>query len=68
MQVLTAAILRDPRDAEPPVSEEKKATFYATAELNVRCLFLELDQILMLMIASQGRASSSRHTPSIDKV
>ena len=30
-------------DIEPPVSEEKKATFYATAELNVRCLFLELE-------------------------
>jgi hypothetical protein len=35
MLVLTAAILRDPRDTEPPVSDEKKATFYAAAELNV---------------------------------
>ena len=43
MQLLTAAILRDPHDTEPPVSEEKKANFYATAELNVRCLFLELE-------------------------
>ena len=43
MQVLTAAILHDQRDIEPPVSEEKKATFYATAELDVRCLFLELE-------------------------
>ena len=39
---LTAAILHDPSDAEP-VSEEKKATFYAAAELDVRCLFLELE-------------------------
>ena len=43
MQALAAAILRDPRDTEPPVSEEKKATFYATAELNVRCPLLELE-------------------------
>ena len=41
MLVLTAAILRD--DTGPPVTEEKKAIFYATAELNVRCPFLELD-------------------------
>jgi hypothetical protein len=43
MLVLTAAILRDPRDNEPPVSDEKKAIFYAEAELNVRCPFLELE-------------------------
>jgi hypothetical protein len=36
MLVLTAAILKDPRDNdESPVSDEKKATFYAAAELNV---------------------------------
>ena len=35
MLVLTAAILHDPHDNEPPVSDEKKATFYAAAELNV---------------------------------
>ena len=39
MLVLTAAILKDPRDNEPPVSDEKKATFYASAELNVRYPF-----------------------------
>jgi hypothetical protein len=33
--VLTGAILH-PHEDEPPVSEEKKATFYAAAELNVR--------------------------------
>ena len=42
MLVSIAAILRDPSDAEPPVSDERKATFYAAAELNVRCPFLEL--------------------------
>ena len=39
MQVLTAVILRDPRDIAPPVSDEKKATFYAAADLDVRSLF-----------------------------
>jgi len=38
----TAAIL-DPADNEPPVSDEKKAIFYAAAELNVRCLPSELE-------------------------
>ena len=42
MLVLTAAILHDTTDAEPPVSEEKKATFYVAAELNVRRSFLDL--------------------------
>jgi hypothetical protein len=39
MLVLAAAILRDPRDPcdnELPVPDEKKATFYPAAELNVR--------------------------------
>jgi len=38
----TAAIL-DPSDNEPPVSDEKKAVFYAAAELNVCCLPSELE-------------------------
>ena len=38
MLVLTGAILH-PHEDEPPVSEEKKATFYAAAELNVRYPF-----------------------------
>ena len=42
MLVLTAAIL-DPRDNEPPVSDERKVTFYVTAELNVRCHFFKLE-------------------------
>ena len=37
MPVLTAAILRDPRDNEPQVPDNKKITFFATAQLNVRC-------------------------------
>lgn len=43
MVTLTAATLRNPRDNEPPISDEKKATFYASAELNVRYPFLELE-------------------------
>jgi hypothetical protein len=42
---LTAAILRDPHDSEPEVSDEKKAIFYAAAELNVRYPFLDLETI-----------------------
>lgn len=40
MLVLTAAILHDPLNHKPPVLDEKKATFYAAAELNVRYPFL----------------------------
>ncbi len=39
MLVLTAAMLKDPTENEP-VSDDKKATFYAAAELNVRFPFL----------------------------
>jgi len=35
MLVSTAAILRDLRGDAPPVPEEKKATFFAIAELGV---------------------------------
>ena len=41
MLVLTAVIVRNPRDTESPVPDEKKLTFYATAESNVRCPLLE---------------------------
>ena len=44
MLVLTAATVRD--DA-PPVPREKRATFYAAAELQVRFLFLELETFTM---------------------
>lgn len=38
MSVSIAAILRDPADDKSPVSDDDKvATFYAVAELNVRC-------------------------------
>ncbi len=67
MLVSTAAILHDPADSEPPVSDEKKVIFYATAELNVRCLFLQL-LTKVLMFSIQGRTSPTRHTPRIDKV
>ena len=43
MQFLTAAILHDPGYVEFTVSEDKKATFYAVAELDVRCPFFELE-------------------------
>jgi hypothetical protein len=42
-KVYTAAILRDPADNEPPVSDDRKAIFFAAAELNVRCLPSELE-------------------------
>jgi hypothetical protein len=67
MFVSTAAILHEPAFNGPPVSDEKKAIFYAAAELNVRCLFLQLlSKVLMFSI--QGGTSPTRHTPRIDKV
>ena len=42
MEDLTVAILHDPGDNEAPVLDNKKITFYATAQLNVRCPFFEL--------------------------
>ena len=63
----SAAILHEAAENEPPVSEEKKAVFYASAEFNVRYLLLQLlSKILIFSI--QGRASPARHTPRIDKV
>ena len=42
MLVSIAAILRDPADDRSPVSDDDKvATFYAAAELNVRYFLLE---------------------------
>ena len=35
MLVSTAVILHDPADNEPPILDEEKAVFYATAESNV---------------------------------
>jgi len=44
MLVSIAAILRDPADDRSSVSDDDKvATFYAAAELNVRYLLLELE-------------------------
>ncbi len=67
MLVSTAAILRDPAGDTPTVSDDKIATFYAAAELNVRCLLLELES-KVLMISIQGRVSPTRYSPNIDKV
>ena len=67
MLVSTAAILHEPAENELPVSDEKKVIFYAAAEFNVRCLFLQLlSKVLMFSI--QGRASPTHHTPRVDKV
>ena len=64
MLVSTAAILHDD---EPPVSDDEKAVFYAAAEINVRCLFLQLlSKVLIFSI--QGRASPTCHTSRTDKV
>jgi hypothetical protein len=41
MLVSTAAIIRDPTFDEL-VPDEKKAVFYAAADLDVRCLFMWL--------------------------
>jgi len=41
--VSTAAILHDPADDTPTVSDGKIATFCAAAELDVRCFLLELE-------------------------
>ena len=44
MSVSIAAILRDPVDDRSPVSDDDKvATFYAAAELDVRYLLLDLE-------------------------
>ncbi len=39
----TVATLRGSADDTPMVSDDKIATFYAAAELDVRCLLLELE-------------------------
>ncbi len=41
--ISTVAILRGPADDTAMISDDKIATFYAAAELNVRCLLLELE-------------------------
>jgi hypothetical protein len=41
--ISTVATLHDPAGDTPMVSDDKIATFYAAAELNVRCLLLELE-------------------------
>ena len=66
MLVLTAVILYDEAaNAGYPISDEKKAVFYAAAD--VRCLFLQLLS-KVLMFSTQGRPSPTYPTPRIHKV
>ena len=62
MSVSTAAILHDPADNEPPVSDEKKAVFYAAADFDVRYLFL-LPLSKVLMFNTRESQSHSSYTP-----
>jgi hypothetical protein len=48
MQVLTAAIMRVPRNNSSPVPNEKQVSSYEAAESNVRCPLLELETVLIL--------------------
>jgi hypothetical protein len=43
MLVLTAAIMRVPRNNSSPVLNEKQVSSYEAAESNVRCPLLELE-------------------------
>ena len=63
MLVSIAAILHDPEDNEPPVSDEKKAVFYAAAEINVRCLFLQLLFKSADVLNTRENQSHSSYTP-----
>lgn len=64
MLASTAAVLNDDG---PPVLDEKKAIFYAAAELAVRYLSLYL-QAKFLLIARSGGASPTHLTPSTDEI
>jgi hypothetical protein len=69
MSALIAAILQDPHDDEPTVPEERKAIFYAVAELAVRYHLLELETLIdPRLIALQGRTSPARLASSTDEV
>lgn len=61
MLVFTAAILRNPRSNEPPLSDEKNASFYAAlaAKLNVRCPFLGRE-----LITNDRKQRESQSHPS----
>jgi len=69
MPASTAAILRDSNDDAPPVPEERKAIFYAAAELAVRYHLLMMETLTdSRSIAIQGRASPAHRTPRTDEV
>jgi hypothetical protein len=59
MLVSTAAILRDPADNEPPVSDEKKAVFYAAAELNVRSILAVIIKSTDILNTRENQSHSS---------
>jgi hypothetical protein len=67
MPASTAAVLHDSNDDAPP--EERKAIFYAKADLAVRYHFLKIETLTdSRSIAIQGRAGPARRTPSTDEV
>ena len=57
--VSTAAILRDPADNGPSVSDERRAIFYAAAELNVRCLVYKLELKTNFFNTREGQSGST---------
>jgi hypothetical protein len=59
MLVSTAAILHDPADNEPPVSDEKKAVFYAAAELNVRSILAVIIKSTDILNTRENQSHSS---------
>jgi hypothetical protein len=57
------------RDGEPPVPDGAKVVFYATVESEVRSLLLKQETIHeMLIILTEGRASSTCCTPCVERV
>jgi hypothetical protein len=64
--ILTAAILHD--EEEEAVLDEKKAIFYAAAELEVRYFFFEARNIYKLTDHDLGRAGPTRLASCIVQV
>ena len=57
--VSIAAILRDPADNGPSVSDERRAIFYAAAELNVRGLLYKLELKTNCFNTREGQSGST---------
>ena len=68
MPVLTAAILRVPRNNTSPFFKEKQVAPHEAAGLDVRCPLLE-PETKVLMLGVQGRiiAIATRLSPCIDE-